>query len=349
MIKRLLIKRFFLVCLGLGILLAFSCWLIISCPAHCRFTLNRLIMQVESKVYALQGKAARLVSLQGLVVTKQLNKRVLIGAEVEALDSVSGWATLTDQEGKFILPQINWHPGARYTLAITANDYQVRQLDVDLPIDYPNSGIIDLGELEFDRGCTINPLDLPGRNSISHIEYDDANSAFYKNLFLELTSQVNSDEEKILQLTKYVASRLTTDIGAENYRTPRPILEMGSRHCGKLTLALATLAEAGNYQTRIIDLIDSISQPNAHMVTEIYYGDRWHLYDPCGSKTFHKLADRVASYKELRLNTELVSTNTILQHSPIIPTHQENWLATLYRSGFHHYYYFKNRANTPLD
>jgi hypothetical protein len=305
-----------------------------------RHTLKKLAINAEMRMAAWQGAPPRLMSITGILVTRQPNKGPLKGAGIEALDSRSGWAALTDGKGEFILRDVIWYPRSRYTLIITASDYRVKQLILDAPSDYPQGAILDVGELEFDRGCNID-ASVPGRNSISYFDYDSQNVAFYRQLFDELTSGKQTDEEKLAALNEYISSKLLVDDSDENSHSPRIILERGTRYSSRLAHALAVLAQSGNYKTRLIDLIDRAPQPSAHVVAEVYYGDRWHLYDPIIKEPFRNKSGTVASYKELRLDTRLIDSDRVPQNLPARQDAPKEWLANIFNSGIHHLYYFK--------
>ncbi len=311
--------------------------------ARCRHFIKKLRAKADMKVSAWQGVPPRFISLSGRIINK---KESLKGAEVEALDSASGWASLTDWQGRFVLPDVVWYPQASYIIVIKSNDYQIRQVRVSAPESYPEGGILNVGELVYEQSCKVDATDLQGINSISYIEYDRRNIDYYKELFNRLTAEKQGDEEKLEAISRYVASKLIKDETVEpalnaNHESPRQILEQGSRYCGRLALALATIAEAGNYKTRMLDLVDETLHPSAHVVTEIYYADRWHLYDPIIGSVFRIKEDRIASYKEVRLNTDFRFPKTAPEHLPEIPDRQKNWMDDAYRSGLHHYYCFK--------
>jgi hypothetical protein len=61
--------------------------------AQCRHFCKKLFTRADVTVAAWQGTPAELISLRGKVVGKN---GALRGAEVEVLDSISGWAGLTD-------------------------------------------------------------------------------------------------------------------------------------------------------------------------------------------------------------------------------------------------------------
>lgn len=314
--------------------------------ARCRHVVKKIAAKAEMKIAAWRGVAPRLITLSGRIVAPP---QATQGAEVEALDSVSGWAAFADARGEFVLPDVLWYPRASYTLVVTLNDYQRRQVQLDAPAQYPAGGLLNLGELALQDCCAIEAANLQGQTAVSYIDYDRANRAYYQSLFDELAAARASDEEKLEAIARYVAGKLTADDSADqavpsrymNGESPRRVLETGSRHCSKLVLAFATLAEAGNYKTRILDLIDEPQQPSAHMVAEVYYGDRWHLYDPVAGSAFRRPDGQIASYKEVRLESRASFPRQLPAHLPALREPHGERVARLYRSGLHHTYYLK--------
>ena len=303
-----------------------------------RHALKRVVVKMEMRVSAWQGEQPKLVSLSGKIILARPRREALKGAQIEALDSVSGWASLTDEQGEFVLRDVTWGPRASYTLVIVANDHQSRQVQVSAPAAYPAGRLVELGELDFDRGCKIDTDDLPGRNSISYVEYDKKNAEFYSQVFAALTQGKRTDDEKVEAINRYVATKLDVNRADDRDESARQVIENGTAFCGKLALALATLAEAGDYRARLLDMIDEAPHSIAHMVTEIYYGDRWHLYDPTVGVRFRSKGERVASYRDLKLDSTLVSY-VLPDHLPAVIDARDNWPVGIYRSGLHHYYY----------
>jgi len=340
-LRRLAVSFLLIVSVGMAIFLPVFPW-----SARCRHVVKRVLERTEMRVAAWRGTSPGLITLSGKLVARQQAVR---GAEIEALDSRSGWATLANADGEFILPDVQWYPRATYTLIITLNDYQRRQVEVEAPARYPTDGTLRLGELELKDCCSIDAPDMPGRNSVSVVAYDRANHVYYQSLFEELTAARASDEERLATIAQYVAGRLTIEATGQTAtptrleaESPRRVLESGSRHCSQLAMVFATIAEAGNYKTRIIDLIDGPRQPSAHMVVEVYYGDRWHLYDPVAGVAIRRADGRVASYREVRLEASTHLPQTIPAHLPALAGSYAEGVANLYRSGLHHYYYLKH-------
>lgn len=336
------VRRVLAATLCIALLLAALLWPGLPWSARCRHALKKLAVKADMKVSAWQGEPSKIISLTGRVFIKQPNKEYIKGAEVEALDSVSGWAALTDSDGKFFLPDVIWYPRAKYTLILTVSPYQVRQIEATAPADYPETGSLNLGELDFDRACQIDSTEVQGSNSNHFIEYDKSNDDYYRALFEELTAGKESDEEKLDAIARYISGRRTDDAIEVNHLSPRQTIGRGSPKRG-LALALATIAAAGNYRVRLIDLIDNPIQPTAHMVAEIYYDDGWHLYDPLLGRAFSNIAAQAASYKDIRLDTSLIGSDAGMQSLIQALGYGQNSMTDIYCSGIHHYYYLERR------
>jgi hypothetical protein len=94
---------------------------------------------------------------------------------------------------------------------------------------------------------------------------------------------------------------------------------------------------------QLIDLIDSHDEPDCHMVAEVYYGDRWHLYDPAIGQ-LRTGPGTVPGYRETRLDGNLLASHTIPEFLLTMLHRRDNWLPSVFNSGLHHYYYFKKRG-----
>lgn len=339
--KKLLKKRLSYSSIGIVLLLTLMFLPGLPWSARFRHVVKKILTKAEIQAAAWKGESPQLVSLSGKLTTKQSNKQAVEGAEIEALDSVSGWATLTNRAGDFVLRDVIWYPNASYTLIVTFNSHETKQLRVVAPEKYPDDQVIALGELQLDKGCQIDVTDTPGMNATSYLKLDQENLDYYKNLFAQLTAGKNTDEEKIDAINKFVAGKFVLNQTATPDTVPKQIFESGSNAPWQIALSLATLAEAGNYKTRMLDLIDKASPPTAHMVTEIYYKDRWHLYEPIFAISFRNESGVIASYKDLRLHTDLNSIQGTVSKPSQIPGEQLATFANLYNSGFHHYYYLR--------
>lgn len=286
-------------------------------------------MKAEIKVAGWRGREPGLAQVSG--------KLPAGGEQIEILDSPSGWAATADADGKFTLPDVMWYPGAHYELIVTANVYNVRYIKITAPETISAERKIDIGELNTEAGSQINTMNLPGQNSITYLRYDEGNTDYYRESCEKMTAGKLSNEEKILSLNARVGKKLKYEEIGWNYDSARPILERGSRYCGHLSFAMAAIAEAGNYNTRLINLSDGA---NAHTVVEIFYDDTWHLFDPTLGLFFKNKNGVIASYKELRLDPGLIK-QTVMERKNGEGEELLSWLPNVYASGVYHCYYFK--------
>lgn len=328
-------RRLLLVFLGFFLLIVALLFPGLPWSARLRHNLSKVIVKAEMRLARWRGSEPRLASVVGRLKTQ--------GAKVEALDSVSGWATLADSEGRFVLPDVLWYPGASYNFIITTDIHNVRLITMTAPENFPEGGRLDLGEIDSDKGCEIDVVGLPGTNSISYIDLDAGNAQYYKSVFDKITLGLDSDAEKLDAINKFVAMKLNYAEQGEGFDSPRQILERGSRYCGDLSFLMATIADAGNYKTRMVDLSDGTATPSTHVVVEIFYEDAWHLFDPTFGVFFRNKAGQVASYKEMRLNPGLITRDAYQALGPKTVKWLLDWVPDVYRSGFHHYYFLKKK------
>src|SRR5262249_16939682 len=147
--------------------------------------------------------------------------------------------------------------------------------------------------------------------------------------------------QRIVALNRFVSHKLNYEQGAGDFEAARRTLERGSRYCGCLAIALAAIAEAGNYESRVIDLCDGRLNPNDHAVVEVYYEGGWHLYDPYYGVSFKGQDGRTSSYRDVRLNPGLIANAPGGSQSSQIPAESLDWMRAVYNSGIHHFYSFK--------
>jgi hypothetical protein len=322
-----------LLCLSLFVVVLFfpgSPW-----AGRIRHSLKRTAVSVEMKLARWRGNEPRLVSIYG-----QLNAP---GLQVQALDSRSGWATLTGNEGRFVLPDVMWYPGASYQLVISSDESTGKLIKVRAPETFPESGVFSVGELDLDRGAQVELGSLMGVNSDTLEDFDSANSDYYKDLFDKLTVGKQSDEEKISAINDFVASQLNYEETQWELGSPRRVLERGSQYCGHLSAAMETLLAIGGYRTRAVNVIDGKNPPGTHVVVEVFYDGDWHLYDPTFGVKFQKKDGQVASYKEVRLDASLITESLFAKFDADFRRYLMELLPGVYETGYHHFYYYKNR------
>jgi transglutaminase-like putative cysteine protease len=105
---------------------------------------------------------------------------------------------------------------------------------------------------------------------------------------------------------------------------------------------MRSILKAGGYRTREIHMCEGDEPSRSHAVVEVYCGGEWHLYDPTFGVRFKSRNEKVASYKEMRLDASLISEDAFENLKPNARRQLFSSLSRMYRSGHHHFYYFKN-------
>jgi hypothetical protein len=281
-----------------------------------------------------RGYEPRLISISGTLD--------IPGAEVQALDSKSGWAALTDQEGRFILPDLLWYPGASYELVISTSPDKGRLVKTAAPREFPEGGAFNVENLSSNRGKEVDLANLLGANISSQVDSDIENNEYYQTLFDRLTAGKNSDEEKVNAINDYVATKLNYDETQWEPGSPRRVLERGSQYCGHLSTAMAVLLKSGNYRTRMVNVSDGKNPPGTHVVVEVFFGDHWHLYDPTYGITFRGENGEVVGYKEVRLRASyFIREDMLTRFDAKKRSEIASLLRSVYTTGYHHYYCLK--------
>lgn len=301
--------------------------------ARTRHSLKRAIAKTEIRLARWRGYNPRLASIAGRVNAP--------GLQIEALDSRSGFAGLSDNEGNFILPDEMWYPGATYELVITDNESVGKLIKVRGPRELPESGQFNVGELDLSHAAAVALHSLIGLNSITVEDFDSKNRDYYKDLFDHLTGGKQSDEEKIEAVNDYVAAKRNYEETQWELGSPRRVLETGSQFCGHLSIAMETLLSVGGYRSRAVHMIDGGQPLASHAVVEVFYNGRWHLYDPTFGLTFRKSDGQLASYNDLRLDGSLISEKLFAKFTEKVQPGLRTLLPALYRTGYHHFFYFR--------
>jgi len=292
------------------------------------------LVRAEIQFNKWRGEPPQLASLSG-----QTDQP---GVQVQALDSNSGWAALSDKDGRFRLPDVLWYPGATYDVLVSA-DYETASFArVSTTSSLPADGVFESGRLT-PAGNPVSLLDQPGVNSYSREPYDYKNREYYVDLYDRLTAGRDSDEQKLDAVNAFVGTRLNYEQTGKDLVSARRVIEQGSQWCGHLAIAMATIIVTG-YPARILHLMDASTPPNTHAVVEVYYGGDWHLYDPTFGVRFLDETGKVASYRKLRLNPALVSLNEYDNYRRLYPkANSLNWMPGAYSSGYHHLFLMEFR------
>jgi Transglutaminase-like superfamily len=305
--------------------------------AYYRHKLRRTIVKAEVTWARWKGNEPRLVSINGRVDAS--------GLEVEALDSRSGWAALSDKEGNFVLPDLMWYPNASYEIVVSGDEKSGRLIKVTAPPQFPDGGRIQVGRLDLSKSLDVDLSNLPGLNSIAYTGYDSKNSDYYKELFVRLTSGKNSDEQKVGAINDYMATKFNPEETQWEMGSPRRILERGSQYCGHLSAAMETLLVTGNFRARQVYMIDGKDPLGSHVVVEVFYGGAWHLYDPMFGVKVKNKDGTVASYGEIRLDTSLISEELFSRVEAPVRPQLLALLIGIYDSGYHHFLQIKNKRD----
>jgi hypothetical protein len=307
---------------------AFASALIVS--PRFRHSIHKVIIKSEMKISALRGYSPRLVSIAG--------ELGLPGVRVEALESRSGWATLSDNNGRFVLPDVVWYPNASYDLIVSTDDRRGRQIRISALQASPATGVLDAGAISLGRNGEVELANLPGLTSTSYQEYDFLNADYYRKLLAELTAGKLNDRDRVDAINRFVSERLNYNETQWDPGSPRRIIEQGSQYCGHLATAMAAISAVA-YRTRLVNLSDGASPPNTHVVVEVFYEGGWHLYDPTFGVSFVGKDGSVASYKDLRLDTGAIARESFARFREKYPKVSLDWMTDVYSSGYHHYYY----------
>jgi hypothetical protein len=301
--------------------------------AGTRHSLKRAVIKSRMKLASWRGVEPQLMSISGRIDVP--------GARVQALDSRSGWASLADGQGNFLLRDVMWYPNAEYDLVVSKDEFAGAMTTVSAPSTFPESGRFSVGDLDISRATTADFDSVIGNNSITWEDFDFANLEYYKDVFARLTSGKQSDQEKIAAINAFVASKLNYNETQSELGSPRRVLERGSQFCGHLTSAMRTLLATGAYRSRGINIIDDNDPPGTHVVVEVFYAGGWHLYDPTYGVRFLLKDGEVASYRDVRLDPSLISQELFVKLDP-----RSQVLALLrgcYQTGCYHLYDFKSK------
>lgn len=332
-IKRIAIAGLILTLLAIALFSPGLPW-----SSRIRQNFTRLVVKAEAGVARLQGESLKEVSLQGRFSGVGAQIEMLKGARVFALESTSGYSALTDAEGRFLLPHITFYPGAVYNLIVLTELRGARQFRVTASLVADN--LVSIGDIIFRDGSEISYKDTPVR----YMSHDIENDTYYRDIFDSMTADLHTDEKKIDAICRYVATKHNQKEEKKVFASPREVIEQGASLCSDLALAMAAITEAGNYPTRTVHTTDSAEHRNTHVLVEVYYKDRWHLYDPTYGINFLNPRGSVASYKELRLNPELITVEAFQGLKPKVARGILDWMIGTYRSGFHQIYQI-NRDN----
>src|SRR2546423_12926367 len=116
-------------------------WFLPGLPwsARCRYVMRRAAARFNVTVASWRGSHPRPVSFNGHLTGGGALAEALKGAQLVAVESASGYAVMTDADGRFTLPHLTWYPNAAYTLVVTADAYHTRTFSLHAPPIYPDN------------------------------------------------------------------------------------------------------------------------------------------------------------------------------------------------------------------
>jgi hypothetical protein len=300
-----------------------------------RYALKRTSAKIGAKLASWRGLEPKPFSLSGRLIVSASLPRAVKGAQVAAVESTSGYAAMSDGEGRFILPHLIWYPGTVYNLIVTADVHQAKAFKISAPSSYPAGGVFRLEDMRLEDGYEIERAEWPVR----YLEYDAENADYYKGLFNRLTSGAATDHQKVAAICRYVATKHNPGETRWQFQSARQILEGGAPHCSNLAFAMAAVTGAGGYPTRTVHTSDTPDYSNIHVAVEVHYDDSWHLYDPTYGVFFLDAKGAVAGYKELRMAPDLVVKEAFGALKRGVARTALTWMPGAYRSGLHQIYY----------
>lgn len=292
--------------------------------------INRQIAGIQKRLARWRGIESKPMSIKGRVD--------LPGSRIQTADPNYKWAVIADADGRFLLPELQWFPGTTHKLIVSSDEERNYEFEVYAPWAFPAGGAFEVGklntEIEYENAAT-------KISGISNADYDSSSDQFYRKLFGIITEGKRSDEEKLAALNHYVAmKRVKKKKPPSRTISPDQLLKSQSPYsflCGAMSRALAHLAVAGGYEARWVDMIKMREgkRPLTHVVVEIFYAGRWHLYDPTYGVSYKNNYGNIASHREIRTESNMLS-----QHAYSIREGEKmpRWLADVYSTGLHRVY-----------
>jgi hypothetical protein len=290
----------------------------------------------QRKLAKIEYKLANLLEIkpQKIVISGTLDRSEI---EVSALYTSPNWKSLTDKEGKFFIPDITWYPGRIYSLVFIDPENFVGTVDFLVPWNPPKSGVLDIGNISFNKikGYNLDLLKL----TINYINYDKNNEIFYNKLFFEITENKQTEQEKMLALNQYIAGlRIKRNKPKVKIKSPQELLSNPnfSYSCGEMSFAMATVLQSANYKVRLLGVMkegENNSKHYTHELVEVFYENEWHLFDPTYGVAYLKENSTVANYRDLLKNPRLLEQHPIKVRQTTMPY--------LYQTRIHHIAYLR--------
>ncbi len=281
-----------------------------------------VVPRLRAMVWESAPVAAPVVSLSGSLPTAFVR--------VSLPSSPSGWSSFTDAEGRFVIRDAGLREGDAVSLVVESGASERREVVVRVPAG-DDSGRAELGAIDASAMAVVD--DKMRRFDERSLPFDRANLEWYRGVASAVTAGSLTDHDRVNAIHAFVARRYARPSDNGPTDSPRRTIEAGTLFSGPLPLAMATLTQAAGYETRLV----TVSAPRPvvieHTVVEVFYGGRWHLYDPA----FGVVA--VNDLGEIANLEDLVRHPALIDRMAYATADRPGWLAAeipgLLRSGVH--------------
>lgn len=293
-------------------------------------------LAVPGEAYRMLGAAGEGAGASGLVAIA--GSVDAPGSRVYVVGSKAGWAFGTGPGGRFVVPGVRRQPGGAYDVFVSSGADAGRLVTVRAREAASEGEPVEVGLVRFADGREVAAESIPGLDVAGRIRFDEANRAWYEGVFKGVTAHCTTDAGRIDAVHRFVASRFTTPATPEPSASPRETIENGSRYSGPLTLAMATLAHAGGYAVRVVDMTAEGSLVS-HGAVEVFYDGEWRLYDAAyGARALNSVGG-VAGYGGLLQFPELLASLDLSAEAR--PGWRTDEIRRFYGSGIHRVYHFE--------
>lgn len=123
-----------------------------------------------------------------------------------------------------------------------------------------------------------------------------------------------TEEEKAVKIFEFVSSNIyhfppPYDVFPE-FKNPVKILNiLGYGYCADMAYVMAIMSQQAGLPSRVVSLNEGVKY-RAHVVSELFYGNAWHMFD----------ADQGVYY--LRTDNEIASVNDLINHPALITNYK---------------------------
>lgn len=143
---------------------------------------------------------------------------------------------------------------------------------------------------------TQTAVELPAEMQIYMEPVEDPQWAM--RTFQDLTRGLDRDQDKFVVLNRAIAARIDHLEEHPGNLSSKELWELGNGWCDNVARLLVNFARAAGYPARLLELTHTDGH-NGHVVAEVYYGGKWHLFDPDHGVEYYLPDGSIASFEEL--------------------------------------------------